>query len=126
MAEHAIANVDRDVPDVMQDMAEGPWAMAQVDPERELAKFEAAAELQRKLIPASIRLTKAQDWIAMGGKVYLQGTGVERLAPLWGLVFGEPNVTREDYDDGTYAYVVRGAAGSRRTGVFYKSIEGGR
>lgn len=121
-----LATVDRDVPDVITDLQQGPWAMTQIDPKVELAKFEAAAELQRKLIPASIRATRPQDWISMGGKVYLQATGVERIASLWGLVFGEPEVTRENNDDGTFAYVVVGPAGSRLTGVFYKGIVGGR
>lgn len=117
---------DREPPDVMTDLQRGPWAMTQIDPKVELAKFEAAAELQRKLVPASIRATKPQDWIKMGDKVYLQATGVERIASLWGLVFGEPDVSRENYEDGNFAYVVTGAAGSRLTGVFYRGIQGGR
>lgn len=121
-----IVVADREVPDVITDLQQGPWAMTQIDPKVELAKFEAAAELQRKLIPASIRATRGQDWMEMGDTVYLQATGVERIAPLWGLVFGEPVVTRENYDDGNFAYVVVGPAGSRLTGVFYKGIVGGR
>jgi len=120
--------VDREVPDVIDDLAPiGPWAMTKVDPAAELQAFEAAAALLAKLVPASIRATRPQDWVKMGDKVYLQATGVERLAPLWGLVFGEPEVIREDYPPGTdFAYVVRGPVGSRRTGVFYRVIEGGR
>jgi hypothetical protein len=100
--------------------------MTKVDPAAELAAFESAAQLLAKLVPTSIKATRPQDWIKMGDKVYLQSTGVERLAPLWGLVFGEPTVTREDYPNGDFAYIVRGPVGSRRTGVFYKIIEGGR
>ena len=119
-------NVDDDVIDVTEALAPTGWAMKDIDPVRELAKFEAAAELQRKLIPASIKCTKPQDWVEMGGKVYLQGTGVERIAGLWGLVFDAPKIEKMDLGGGDFAYVVSGMAGSRRTGVFYKSIEGGR
>jgi len=122
------AAVDRaDVPDVIEDLTTtGPWAMQRVDPVAELAKFEAAAELMRKLIPASIKATRPQDWVQMGKAVYLQATGVERLAPLWGLVFGAPKVEKEQNEDGSYSYIVTGAAYSRRTGVGYQEITGGR
>lgn len=119
--------VDREVPDVTDDLAPvGGWSMTRVDPVAELAAFEAAAELQKKMITASIRATKPQDWVEMGGKVYLQSTGVERISPLWGLIFGSPEVTEEKYADGSYAYIVTGPVGSRRTGVFYRAITGGR
>jgi len=121
-----IVNVDTDVVDVSEALTPTGWAMMDVDPTRELKKFEDAAELQRRLIPASIKCTKPQDWVEMGGKVYLQGTGVERIAGLWGLVFGEPTIEKLPLDGEDYAYVVSGFAASRRTGVFYKSIEGGR
>jgi len=120
------ASVDRDVPDIVEAMVKEPWAMVKVDPRAELEAFEATAQLLRSLVPASIKATRPQDWVKMGDKVYLQATGVERIAPLWGLVFGEPHVTREDYPDGEFGYIVRGGAGSRKTGVFYGTIEGGR
>jgi hypothetical protein len=123
----SVATIDRDVPDVIDDLARaGSWAMANIDPVRELTAFEAAVELQKKLITASIRATKPQDWVEMGGHAYLQATGIERVAPLWGLFFGEPEVTRQEEADGEYHFIVRGPAGSRRTGVFYQGIEGGR
>jgi hypothetical protein len=119
--------VEREVPDVTEGLdSPAAWAMQRVDPVAELAKFEAAAELMKKLIPASIRATRSQDWVKMGNKVYLQATGVERLAPLWGLVFGTPKVVKEPNEDGSYSYIVTGPAYSRRTGVGYQEITGGR
>lgn len=99
---------------------------ADIDPEKELAKFNAAAELLARLVPASIKATRPQDWVQMGDKVYLQGTGAERVAPLWGIVLGEPHVEKVEHEDGHYDYVVTGAAGSRRTGVYMRSVQGGR
>src|SRR6185436_10342665 len=124
-------NVDHDVIDVTADstseaLSPSAWTARDIDPVRELARFEAAAELQRRLIPASIKCTKPQDWVDMGGKAYLQATGVERIAPLWGLVFGQPEIEKIDQGGGDYYFVARGFAASRRTGCFYKSIEGGR
>jgi hypothetical protein len=119
------AVADNDPPDVETEM-DGPFALARVDARDMLAEFEASAELHPKLVRASIRMTKPQDWLEMGGKVYLQGTGVERMATPWGLIFGEPTVTREDYPDGEFAYIVTGPVGSRKTGVYYRAIPGGR
>jgi hypothetical protein len=122
-----VVNIDDDAIDVdTEALTPAAWSTRDVDPMKELARFEAAAELQRRLIPASIKCTKPQDWVDMGGKAYLQATGVERIAPLWGLVFGQPEVEKIDQGGGEYYFVARGFAASRRTGCFYKSVEGGR
>jgi hypothetical protein len=108
------AVVEQDAPEVIDDGPNvGPMMMTKVDPAAELAKFEAAAQLLSKLVPASIRATKPQDWVKMGAKVYLQATGIERLAPLWGLAFGEPKIAREEYEGGEFGYAVSGWVRSR-------------
>lgn len=118
--------VDREVIDIGGE-TDLPVAVAgTVDVEREVKNFEAMVKLQNALIPATIRVTRPQDWVEMGDKVYLQGTGVERIAALWGLVFGAPEVERVDLPGGEFAYTCRGMVASRRTGVIYRSIEGGR
>lgn len=116
------AVVDRDIPEVEEgaeamDLARQTWNMNKIDPHAALVAFEAAAELLRKLTPASIKATRPQDWVKMGEKVYLQATGVERVAPLWGLYFGEPRITREEYQGGDFSYIVNGKIGSRFTGI---------
>lgn len=119
------ATVDREVPDVTDLAPAAPWRMQAIDPEAALIAFEKAAELLRKLVPHSIKQTRPQDWVKMGDKVYLQATGIERVAPLWGLWFSEPKVTREEYDAGAFGYIVSGKIGSRFTGVEFV-VEGGR
>jgi hypothetical protein len=106
--------------------SEQPQAIAKVDPKGILAEFEATSALIPKLVAASVRATRPQDWIAVGEKVYLQGTGVERVAALWGLVFGIPSVIREDTPDGEYSYIVTGSVVCRKTGVGYQGVVGGR
>ena len=91
--------IDREIPIVDDAEPTGPLMMTKVDAAAEMAKFDAATQLLSKLRPATIRATKPQDWIKMGERVYLQATGLERIAPLWGLAFGEPKVVREDYPD---------------------------
>lgn len=127
MKNDSTATVDREVPDVDEgaDLATRPWAMTKIDPHAALVAFEAAAELLRKLTPASIKATRPQDWVKMGEKVYLQATGVERIAPLWGLYFGTPTINREDYEGGEFAYIVTGTIGSRFTGIEI-TVEGAR
>lgn len=120
-----MAVVERETPDVFDEGAAGPWAMTKVDPAAELAAFDSVVNLMEKLVPASIRATRTQDWVKMGDKVYLQATGIERLAPLWGLVFGEPKVEREDLGGGEFAYVVTGPIVCRRTGVGFRGAVGG-
>lgn len=107
------AAIEREVPVIDDAEPTGPLMMTKVDPAAELAKFDAAAQLLAKLVPATIKATKPQDWIKMGDKVYLQSTGLERIAPLWGLGFSEPKIVREDYPDGSFGYGVSGWVRSR-------------
>lgn len=115
--DRSTAAVENDLPELAggggDDDNPGPLMMTKVNPAEELAKFEAASQLLAKLVPATIRATKPQDWIKMGDKVYLQATGLERIAPLWGLAFGEPKVTREDHEGGSFSYAVSGWVRSR-------------
>ena len=104
------AAVDRDIPDI-DDQGVTPartLSMETIDPESAIMRFEAARDLLDRLRPGSIKATKAQDWVQMGDKVYLQGTGTERIASLWGIDFPEPKVVREDYPDREYAYIFSG------------------
>jgi hypothetical protein len=100
----------------------------------ELLNFAAIAEMAAKIVPATIKATRPGDWLAMGSadtpaaerKVYLQGPGLDRIMPLWGIVTGRTTCTREDYPDGTFAYVFAGPMKSTRTGVTLLNVEGGR
>ncbi len=92
----------------------------------DMQKFDAKVALLTKLQPQAIKMTKPQDWVKMGDKVYLQATGAERLAPLYGLVFGFKTFEREDFADGTFAYHASMAVFSQTTGILMGSVEGGR
>jgi len=111
--------------DLDPELAKSP-APLERRPGQSLAEFEEMAQLMKRLVPVSIGLTKPQDWIEQGDKVYLQGTGVDRISGPWGLRFGKYTVTREDYPDGEFAYVVEGPVGSHRTGVVFENVVGGR
>lgn len=123
-----IPQVEIEVPDLGGDDPSKlvPWRPADFDPKKELQNFEAMVELQNKMRPASIKATLPEDWIAHGEVAYLQATGVERLAPLWGLLFGRYTVTKIQKAGGAYAFEVRGPVMSRRTGVVYADAVGGR
>ncbi len=119
--------VDRDVPDIddQEVAAPQPMSMEVIDAGVGILRFEEARDLLDKLRPGSIKGTKAQDWVQMGDRVYLQGIGVERIAPLWGIDFPEPKIVREDFPDREYAYIFSGVIKSKVTRrEMY--VEGGR
>jgi hypothetical protein len=96
-----------------------------MEPELAAAIMERRVELLNKLTPAAIRVTRPQDWVVMGSRLYLQGTGADRLAPIWGISYGGLQVHREDFADGSFAYVVSGWVESKLLGIRLE-IQGGR
>jgi hypothetical protein len=82
--------------------------------------------VQNRLMPASVGLTKPQDWVLMGDKLYFQGIGNERIVGLWGIVLGKPECEKEIHEDGTYSYVFTGPVHAARTGVTFLGIVGAR
>lgn len=87
-----------------------------------------------KVIDGAVRLalqrTKAQDWVLMGGNYYLEVTGVEKIRSVFGLYFKNLTITKELNDDGSYAYICFGEAGSNLLDSLYGPttiwIEGSR
>lgn len=92
----------------------------------DLEKLNKRLAVLVKLRPQAIKMTKPQDWVKMGDKMYLQATGAERVQPLYGLVFGVKSFEREDFPDGTYAYHATMPVYSRTLGLLVGSVEGGR
>jgi len=123
--EEQTVDVEEQVPDVDVAAIGGPLSKLKALPDA-AEHFKRMEALLPALRAASIKLTRPQDWVVMGDSCYFQGIGSERITGLWALALGEPRVEREDYADGTFSYIIVGPCASRRTGVIYAGIEGGR
>lgn len=80
------------------------------DTHKHIARFEETRKAFLKVVRTN---TRPQDWVSMGKTVYLQGTGGERNDGAAGMIFLKPTFEREDYPDGTFAYVCTLSAASR-------------
>lgn len=56
----------------------------------------------------SLRVTNHQDWTNQGGKPYLQVSGSEKVARLFGISWRLDEPTREDHNDGHFSYTFKG------------------
>lgn len=56
----------------------------------------------------SLRVTNHQDWTNQGGKPYLQVSGSEKVARLFGISWRLDPPTREDHNDGHFSYTFKG------------------
>jgi hypothetical protein len=75
----------------------------------------AVAEAAEKRIDAvnrikglALRVTNYQDWTDQGGKPYLQVSGSEKVARLFGISWRLNEPVREEHDDGHYSYTIKG------------------
>lgn len=75
----------------------------------------AVAEAAEKRIDAvnrikglALRVTNHQDWTDQGGKPYLQVSGSEKVARLFGISWRLDEPAREEHDDGHYSYSIKG------------------
>ena len=93
------------------------------DADLAVAQMEKRAVFLGKIKVASLNTLGNQDFHRLDGKPYLQGTGCEKLKPLWGIYFRdvtiEPSAAeiRRAIEDGRQVTVeCMGTAGSRVTG----------
>ena len=72
-------------------------------------KAEARIEAVKKLKGLSLRVTNYQDWVDQNGKPYLQTSGGEKIARLFGISWtvGEPQ-TQQDGNEGHYMVTYKG------------------
>lgn len=119
-------SLERVMPDIVDDMDGSIVSAVAADTARTVHEVALVESMVAALRPASVRATVPSDWVDFGGKLHLQGTGVDRIAPHWGLVFGAFKMERENHDDGTFSYICAGPVGCRKTGVFFQMLEGMR
>lgn len=76
-----------------------------------LAVAEAAekrVEAVNRIKKLSLRVTNHQDWTDQGGKPYLQVSGSEKVARLFGISWRLDEPVREDHADGHFSYTMKG------------------
>ena len=82
-------------------------------------------------VKVSLQRTNSSDWVAMGGKFYLQASGCQKIRSVWGIYFRDKTVVKENHEDGSYSYYVTGVVGSQLLDRFYgkeitNEADGGR
>jgi hypothetical protein len=96
-----------------------------LDPEKLKEIAEKRVKFFRMLALLSLERTSVHDWADMGGKPYLQATGAEKIAPLWGINTWDTKITIEmDAETGLPTYQVSGRVGSRVLGIEMDVIGG--
>ena len=72
------------------------------------AAAEKRIEAVNKIKSLSLKVTNARDWTDQGGNPYLQVSGSEKVARLFGICWRLDEPTREDHDDGHFSYTFKG------------------
>lgn len=76
-----------------------------------LAVAEAAerrVDAVNRIKKLSLRVTNHQDWTDQGGKPYLQVSGSEKVARLFGISWRLDEAVREEHPDGHFSYTMKG------------------
>lgn len=84
-----------------------------------LEKVDAITKVIDGAVRLALQRTVAVDWVSMGGKWYLQASGVEKIRSVFGLYFRDRKIVKEDFQDGSYAYICSGTAGSKLLDSLY-------
>ena len=74
-----------------------------------MAEFaEKRIEAMKRIKTAALRVTSQHDWVDQSGKPYLQVSGSEKVARLFGISWriDEPQLTTEE--DGHFSYTYKG------------------
>jgi len=93
--------------------------------EKALAAVEKNVELFNKVKVIALKMTKASDWVDLGGNPYLMDRGTENVAIAFGVDVSEVRLTQEWNEDAKgryYAYVASGKAYSKTLGRYVEDI----
>jgi hypothetical protein len=63
-----------------------------LDPVKAIAEANRRVEFYKQIKNISLKMTNPHDWILEAGKPYLQGSGCEKLKPIWGIEIREPRI----------------------------------
>jgi hypothetical protein len=102
-----------------------------------MQKLELMTKMLEQLQLHAIKRTYPSDWVinttvdrqtntVLRQVAYLQDIGAQRAGKIFGVQVGEPKVTRETFEDGTYAYLMTADAWSVTTGEYIENLEGSR
>lgn len=91
----------------------------EVDSVAVIKRVEAITKAIDGAVKVSLQRTNSADWVAMGGKFYLQASGCQKVRSVWGIYFRNKEVIRENNADGSYGYYVTGEVGSQLLDRFY-------
>lgn len=72
------------------------------------AQAERRVEAINKIKAYSLRLTQPSDWVDQNGRPYLQVSGAEKIARLFGISWRIDEPIREDLEGGHYIYTYKG------------------
>ena len=56
-----------------------------LDPQRAITEANKRVAFYREIKTISLKMTNENDWVMEAGKPYLQGSGCEKLKPIWGI-----------------------------------------
>jgi hypothetical protein len=71
-------------------------------------KAEKRIAAVNKIKQIALRVTNPHDWVNQGGKPYLQSTGAEKIARLFGISWRIDEPMLETFDEGHFAYTYKG------------------
>lgn len=72
------------------------------------AAAEKRVEAVNKIKILALKVTNERDWTDQGGNPYLQVSGAEKVARLFGISWRLDEPTREDHSDGHFSYTFKG------------------
>ena len=72
------------------------------------AQAERRVEAINKIKAYSLRLTQPSDWVDQNGRPYLQVSGAEKIARLFGISWRIDEPIREELEGGHYIYTYKG------------------
>jgi len=83
---------------------------------------EKRIEAVNKIKQMALRVTNSNDWVDMGGKPYLQSSGAEKIARLFGICWQIEEPTIEYDEDGHFTYTYKGTFTLIKQGVSIEAV----
>ena len=93
-----------------------------LDSQKAIARLQSINQVIDGAVKVALNRTNHMDWVKIGGKLYCQASGIQKMRAVFGIYYTDREIIREDSPDGSFSYTATGKVGSKLLDGLYGAV----